>query len=110
MTFTPSATSSFVAGIGFWGLVWSMAVKIDRLFSFFGLRLKLSNKILDFVRREKVLSLCCTEIVNYSVHGISNPLSVAFALGGTFVNIIMIFLVVPFFGIFNRKKLVIAPE
>ena len=33
--------------------------------------------------------------VNYSVHGISSPLGVCFALGGTLVNIFMVTFIVP---------------
>jgi len=89
-TFTPSATSSVVAGVGFWALVWSLFMKSDRATQFFGLKTHIWPSIFSFVNKEPVLALSITELINYSVHGISNPLSVMFALGGTMCNIVVI--------------------
>jgi hypothetical protein len=89
-TFTPSATSSVVAGIGFWALVWSLLIKSDRATKFFGVKTNIWSCVASFVYKEPILALSITELINYSVHGISNPLSVMFALGGTICNVIMI--------------------
>ncbi len=48
-----------------------------------------------WINSHKVIALTMTEVVNYSVHGISNPLGVTFALGGTIVNTLMVTFVVP---------------
>ena len=47
------------------------------------------------VNCHKVITLTTTEVVNYSVHGVSSPLGVTFALGGTIVNVLMVTFVVP---------------
>lgn len=103
-TFTPSSSSSFIAGLGFWALVWSIVLKIDRATGYFGWRTHLAKTVIAFVRQEKVLSLSITEVVNYGIHGVSNPLSVMFALGGTVFNVFMIFIAVPFGGLFAVKQ------
>jgi hypothetical protein len=47
------------------------------------------------IQYHKVVTITLTEAVNYSVHGISSPLGVTFALGGTLVNIFMVLFIVP---------------
>jgi hypothetical protein len=96
MTFTPSATSSFSAGAVFWGLVWGTLGKLNELVYFVGF--KKSNPrqtVLRWINAHKVIAITLTEGVNYSVHGISSPLGVSFALGGTMVNIFIITFIVP---------------
>jgi len=98
MTFTPSATSSFSAGAVFWAMVWSVVVKLDELLKlvpFYHPKARVSDRILIWVRSHKILTVTCTEIVNYSIHGVESPLGVCFALGGTFVNILMVTFIVP---------------
>jgi hypothetical protein len=96
MTFTPSATSSFSAGAVFWGLVWSTLGKLNELVHFVGF--KNSNPrqtVLRWINTHKVVTITLTETVNYSVHGISSPLGVTFALGGTLFNAFMVMFIVP---------------
>src|SRR5664280_506887 len=96
MTFTPSATSSFSAGAVFWGMVWATLGKLNELVHFVGF--KKSNPrqtVLRWINAHKVVTITLTEAVNYSVHGISSPLGVVFALGGTFVNAFMVTFIVP---------------
>ena len=96
MTFTPSATSSFSAGAVFWGMVWATLGKLNELVHFVGF--KKSNPrqtVLRWINAHKVVTITLTEAVNYSVHGISSPLGVVFALGGTLVNAFMVTFIVP---------------
>jgi hypothetical protein len=96
MTFTPSATSSFSAGAVFWGMVWATLGKLNELVHFVGF--KKSNPrqtVLRWINAHKVVTITLTEAVNYSVHGISSPLGVTFALGGTLVNLCMVTFIVP---------------
>ena len=96
MTFTPSATSSFSAGAVFWGMVWATLGKLDELVHFVGF--KKSNPrqtVLRWINDHKVVTITLTEAVNYSVHGISSPIGVVFALGGTMVNAFMVTFIVP---------------
>jgi hypothetical protein len=96
MTFTPSATSSFSAGAVFWGMIWATLGKLNELVHFVGF--KKSNPrqtVLRWINAHKVVAITLTEAVNYSVHGISSPLGVTFALGGTLVNAFMVMFIVP---------------
>jgi hypothetical protein len=96
MTFTPSATSSFSAGAVFWGMVWAALGKLNELVHFVGFKKSHPREILlRWINAHKVVTITLTEAVNYSVHGISSPLGVTFALGGTLVNIFMVTFIVP---------------
>jgi hypothetical protein len=96
MMFTPSATSSFSAGVVFWGLVWATLGKLNELVHFLGFKKTNPREAaLRWINAHKVVTITMTEAVNYSVHGISSPLGVTFALGGTLVNIFMVTFIVP---------------
>jgi hypothetical protein len=96
MTFTPSSTSSFTAGAVFWSMVWAGLGKLNELARFVGFkRAKPRESVLRWINSHKVIALTATEVVNYSVHGVSSPLGVTFALGGTIVNTLMVAFVVP---------------
>lgn len=101
MTLTPTAQSSAIAGFALWLVGWMTFFKIDHL-PFVG---KFVNKerCIQWILKNKVLTLLCTEIFNFGVHGISNPASVTFALGGTAFNSLMIFVFLPF-GRWQRRK------
>ena len=95
MNLTPSSKASFFAGCGLWCLIWAAlfksdeiaeAVKVDRWFS--------SEKCLDWICKHKSTSLLGTELANYCHTGL-DPLGVAFALGGTLVNAVMILVLLP---------------
>src|SRR5271157_1169486 len=87
MTFTPSATSSFSAGAVFWGMIWATLGKINELVYFVGFKKAHPRQtVLGWINAHKVVTITLTEAVNYPVHGISSPLGVVFALGGTLVN------------------------
>lgn len=93
---TPTASSSFFAGIGLWSVIWSAIYKLDKVAKLIRCDRWISKEAtFAWIRDNKVISLLLTEIVNFGTHGITNPASTVFALGGTFVNIIMIFIVVP---------------
>jgi uncharacterized membrane protein YkvI len=51
--------------------------------------------VLRWINDHKVVTITLTEAVNYSVHGISSPIGVVFALGGTMVNAFMVIFIVP---------------
>jgi hypothetical protein len=96
MIFTPSATSSFSAGAVFWGMVWATLGKLNELVHFLGFKKSHPREILlRWINAHKVVTITLTEAVNYSVHGISSPLGVTFALGGTLVNLCMVTFIVP---------------
>lgn len=95
-TFTPTASSTAIAGASLWALVWTMVGHIDTVIAPFGFRNKfLSRRIRRWVNRNKGLTICITEIVNLSHAGL-NPLGTTFAIGGTVFNLIYIFCINPF--------------
>ena len=94
--FTPTASSSFFAGIGLWGVVWSAVYKIESVAKLFGLgRFVNKERILAWMNSNRVVTLLTTEIINFGTHSPENPNSTAMALGGTLLNVIMIFVVLP---------------
>src|SRR5215467_9675974 len=100
-TFTPSARGSFVAGIGFWSLLWAALFKSDDFAKACGVeRWFSSERCLRWIRTHKTTSLLGTEVFNYGTHGI-DPLGVSFALGGTLTNLVVILVVLP---ILNKAK------
>ena len=105
MTFTPSATSSFSAGAVFWAMVWATLAKLDELVHFLGFRNSYPRrKALRWIKAHKVVTVTLTEAVNYSVHGVSSPLGVTFALGGTLVNIFTVTFIVPIWCRLSRLE------
>lgn len=93
-TFTPSSTSAGLAGGLFWILLWMLGYEMDTLLALFGISPQ-RERVFLWIVRHKTLALACTEAFNYGLHGITNPLSVMFALGGTVVNFLMIFVALP---------------
>jgi hypothetical protein len=93
---TPTAFSQFLAGIGLWGIGWSVIFHIEELAKLLRLgRFVNKDRILAWINRHKVMALLMTEFVNLGTHDIESPSSITFALGGTCMNIIMIFIVIP---------------
>ena len=96
MNLTPSSKGSFFAGIGLWCMFWAALFKVDEIAGAFRFqRLVSLDRCLSWIRKHKSTSLLGTELVNYGTHGISDPLGVTFALGGTLVNVVMIYILLP---------------
>jgi hypothetical protein len=77
-------------------MIWATLGKLNELVHSVGF--KKSNPrqaVLRWINAHKVATITLTEAVNYSVHGISSPLGVTFALGGTLVNALMVTFIVP---------------
>lgn len=95
MQVTPTMRGSFLAGIGLWVLVWALLFKGDEIAEAGGLeRWVSSDRCLRWIRQHKSTSLISTEILNYSHTGL-DPLGVTFALGGTLVNVLVIYFLLP---------------
>jgi hypothetical protein len=104
-TFTPTAASAAVAGFGFYALVWSIALKLDTIAALFGFRDRsFSKRVRRWINENKGLTLCITEVINFSIHGITNPAAVTFAIGGTIFNILFVCLLNPLMCIRDRKR------
>ena len=94
-TFTPSAKGSFVAGIGFWSLLWATLFKADDFAEACGIQQWFSSeRCLRWIRTHKATTLLGTELFNYITHGI-DPLGVSFALGGTLTNLFVVCVLLP---------------
>jgi len=103
--FTPTASSSFFAGVGLWGVIWSAVYKIESVAKIVGLgRWVNKEKILAWISGHKVVALLATEAINFGVHGIENPNSTTMALGGTITNLAMIFVVLPTRNLIRRLQ------
>ena len=104
MTFTPTMKKSFFAGIGLWLMLWLGLFKIDELVGDTRVRKWLSTDgCIRWVSQHRSTTLLATELVNYGTHGISQPDGVVFAAGGTIVNVLMIFCVLPLRALLKRK-------
>jgi len=96
MNLTPSSKGSFAAGCGLWLLFWAALFKVDEIAAACRCQRFVSlDRSLSWIRRHKSASLLSTELFNYGTHGISDPLGVTFALGGTLVNVLMIYVLLP---------------
>jgi hypothetical protein len=94
---TPTASSAALAGFGFWALVWAIALKLDTIMALFGFRHRgYAKRVQLWINKNKGLTLCITEVTNFSIHGITHPAAVVFAIGGTMFNIIFVLLINPF--------------
>lgn len=93
MTITPTAQSSLLAGFVLWLVGWMTLFKLDKV-PYVGKFIK-SDNVIAWISHNKVLTLLMTEIFNFGAHGVSNPASTLFAIGGTIFNTLMIFIGLP---------------
>ena len=104
MTFTPTTKDSFLAGIGLWLMLWLGLFKLDEVVQDTPMRRFVSTSgSLRWISRHRSTTLLGTELVNYSTHGISQPDGVVFAAGGTVVNALMIFCVLPLLRLLKAR-------
>lgn len=103
-TFTPTAASAAIAGFGFWALVWSIALKLDTIAALFGFKdRRFSRRVQTWINENKALTLCITEVLNFTIHGITHPAAVTFAIGGTVFNILFVLIINPLIC-YRRKR------
>lgn len=96
MQITPTDKGSLIAGIGISSLAWLSLFKLDYLAKLLHVNRWVSqDKLFGWINKNKSISLLGTEVINFTVHGISKPDSVLFALGSTLVNVVFIFIVIP---------------
>jgi hypothetical protein len=94
MSLTPSSKSSFLAGMALMAIGWLTLLKLDSIPLL--RRVVKKDRVLDWMTNNKSLTLIGTEVMNFGTHGITNSNSVTFALGSTLVNMLVIFLFLPF--------------
>jgi hypothetical protein len=101
MTLTPTSQSSLFAGAVLWLVGWLTFFKADKI-PFIG-RFINRERILNWILQNKVLTLLCTEFVNFGFHRPTDPATTLFAIGGTAFNAVMIFVLLPLFRWRGRK-------
>jgi hypothetical protein len=95
MNLTPTAKGSFFAGIGLWCLIWAALFKADEIAELGGIqRWVSSERCLRWISKHKSTSLIGTELCNFGHTGLG-PMGVTFALGGTLVNTLVIYFLLP---------------
>jgi hypothetical protein len=93
MLLTPSTIGAPLAGICLWTLFWASLHKIEEIP---GVRDALSsNRCLERIEQHTGLTLLLTEATNYLVHGVSSPVGVGFAMGGTIANLLVVYGYIP---------------
>jgi hypothetical protein len=93
LVLTPTMLGSLLAGIALWLMFWYGVNHVD---SIPYLNEYLSRKmVLDWIRKNPQTALLIGEGVNLLLHGIGSARAVFFNLGGTLVNIAVIYGFVP---------------
>jgi hypothetical protein len=96
MVFTPSNSGNLVAGAGLGIFAWGAFLKADKVPWLKKLMTTRRKELsLDWINRNKSISLLGLEAVNFSIHGILSPNAVIFALGNTVFNIFMLWAYLP---------------
>lgn len=109
MTLTPSTKGSFIAGVGLWCLAWAALFKADEIAELGGIqRWVSSERCFRWISKHKSTSLIGTELCNY-VHTGLDPLGVTFALGGTLVNSLVIYVLLPIRNRVKRGEAMLKP-
>lgn len=102
MTLTPTSQSSLFAGAILWLVGWLTFFKADKI-PYIGSFVN-REQILNWMLKNKVLTLLCTEFVNFGLHNPTDPATTLFAIGGTACNAVMIFVFLPLFRWRGRKS------
>ena len=93
LVLTPTMFGSVLAGVALWLMFW---YGVDHVDSIPYLNQYLSRKmILEWIKNNPQTALLLTEGVNLLLHGIGSAAAVFFNLGGTLVNIAVIYGFVP---------------
>src|ERR1700691_2720193 len=96
MTLTPTTKGAFLAGVLLWSLMWLSLFKADELVELGRIQRFMSSKrVLHWISKHKSTTLLSTELINYGTHGIGDADSVVFAAGGTLVNALVIYVLLP---------------
>ena len=88
MLLTPTAIGAMLAGVAMWALFWAMLHKLNDLP--WVQQWLTSNRCFAFINRHRGASMIMTEVINFGIHGVTSPVGVLFALGGTAINVLVI--------------------
>jgi len=105
MILTPSNTGNLVAGAGLGIFAWSAFLKADKIPWLKNLlTTRRKEMTLDWIDRNKGISLLGLEAINLGIHGILSANAVIFALGNTLLNIFMLWAYLPFRKMRTKQK------
>jgi len=105
MVITPSNSGNLVAGAGLGIFAWSAFLKADKIPWLRNLlTTRRKEMTLDWIDKNKGISLLGLETINLGIHGILSANAVIFALGNTAFNIFMLWAYLPFRKMRARKK------
>ena len=93
MLLTPTMIGAILAGICLWTLFWAALHKIEEIP--YVRDILTTNDCLDWIQQRPGLTILLTEATNYFVHGMSSPIGVGFAIGGTIVNMLVVYGYIP---------------
>ena len=97
MILTPSNSGSLIAGAGIGAFSWSAFLKADKIPLLKHLMpASRKEKALEWMDKNKGLSLLGLEAINFGIHGITSANAVIFALGNSVFNVVMLWLWLPF--------------
>ena len=105
MILTPSNTGNLVAGAGLGIFAWSAFLKADKIPWLKNLlTTRCKEMTLDWIDKNKGISLLGLETINLGIHGILSANAVIFALGNTLLNILMLWAYLPFRKMRTKQK------
>jgi hypothetical protein len=89
----PTMIGAVLAGICLWTLFWAALHKIEEIP--YVRDILTTNDCLDWIQQRPGLTILLTEATNYFAHGMSSPIGVGFAMGGTIVNMLVVYGYIP---------------
>ena len=96
MILTPSNSGNLVAGAGLGIFAWGAFLKADKIpFIKKLLTTRRKERTLEWISRNKGITLLGLETINLGIHGIVSANAVIFALGNTILNIFMLWVYLP---------------
>jgi hypothetical protein len=96
MVITPSNSGNLVAGAGLGIFAWGAFLKADKIpWLKRLLTTRRKEDTLEWIYKNKSLSLLGLEAINFGIHGILSADAVIFALGNTLLNIFMLWVYLP---------------
>ena len=97
MILTPTNTGSLAAGVGVGIFGWGAFLKADKIHWIQKLlTTKRKESTLNWISKNKGITLLGLETINFGIHGITSANSVMLALGNTLLNIFMLWVFLPF--------------
>jgi len=102
---TPSNSGNLVAGAGLGIFAWGAFLKADKIpFIKKLLTTRRKERTLEWISRNKGITLLGLETINLGIHGIVSANAVIFALGNTILNVFMLWAYLPIRMMSYEKK------